>query len=110
MNYPLLEAILSFVGGPSLSLPMVHRHHELNRYVHPVDAAGFAERLAALLASYAPEAVAAQLILLSSHDMPRFRSLVSGDLAAVRLGTLLQMTLPGAPSREKSFLLFLRCL
>jgi glycosidase len=29
--------------------------------------------------------------------MPRLRTLVSGDLAAVRLAVLLQMTLPGAP-------------
>lgn len=41
--------------------------------------------------------MAAQLNLLSSHDMPRLRTLVSGDLAAVRLAVLLQMTLPGAP-------------
>ena len=32
-----------------------------------------------------------------SHEMPRLRTLVSGDLAAVRLAVLLQMTLPGAP-------------
>ncbi len=38
------------------------------------------------------------LNLLSSHDMPRIRSLLSGDLAAVRLAVILQMTLPGAPS------------
>ncbi len=41
--------------------------------------------------------MAAQLNLLSSHDMPRLRTLLSGDLAAVRLAVLLQMTLPGAP-------------
>jgi len=57
----------------------------------------FASELTAQAAPYAPATVAAQLNLLGSHDMPRLRTLVSGDLAAVRLAVLLQMTLPGAP-------------
>ncbi len=97
MNYPLLEAILSLVGGPSLDQALVARHHELGRNVHPSDGPGFADRLRIVLDAYHPATGAAQLNLLSSHDMPRFRSLVSGDLAAVRLATLLQMSLPGAP-------------
>ena len=40
---------------------------------------------------------AVQLNLLSSHDTPRFLTLCSGDLDALRLATLLQLTLPGAP-------------
>ncbi len=98
MNYPLLEAILSFVGGPSLDHGLVAGHHELSQHVHPGDGAAFAATLAGLLAAYAPATNGAMLNLLSSHDMPRIRSLVSGDLAAVRLAVLLQMTLPGAPS------------
>lgn len=97
MNYPLLDAILSFVGGDSLDAASVAAHHELRKHVRFTDAAGFAARLGELLTVYAPETVAAQLNLLSSHDMPRFRTLVNGDLAAFRLGTVLQMTLPGAP-------------
>jgi cyclomaltodextrinase len=97
MNYPLLEAILGFVGGPSLDTALVASHHELSMHVRPSDAANFAWALEAQAAAYAPATVAAQLNLLSSHDMPRFRTLVSGDLAAVRLAVLLQMTLPGAP-------------
>ena len=98
MNYPLLEAILSFVGGPSLSHGLVAGHHELSQHVHPGDGARFAAALAGLLAAYDPATNGAMLNLLSSHDMPRIRSLLSGDLAAVRLAVLLQMTLPGAPS------------
>ena len=97
MNYPLLEAILGFVGGPSLDAALVASHHELSLHVRPSVAAGFAMELTAQAAAYAPTTVAAQLNLLSSHDMPRLRTLLSGDLAAVRLAVLLQMTLPGAP-------------
>ena len=97
MNYPLLEAILGFVGGPSLDTALVASHHELSMHVRPSAAASFAATLVTLVAAYEPATVAAHLTLLSSHDMPRFRTLVSGDLAAVRLAVLLQMTLPGAP-------------
>ena len=37
------------------------------------------------------------LNLLGSHDAPRARTVCGGDLASVRIATLLQMTLPGAP-------------
>jgi len=97
MNYPLLEAILGFVGGPSLDTALVASHHELSLHVRPSAAAGFAAALTAQAAAYERATVAAQLNLLGSHDMPRLRTLVSGDLAAVRLAVLLQMTLPGAP-------------
>lgn len=97
MNYPLLEAIYSFVGGPSLDLALVGAHHELSRHVSPTDGPGLAARLAGILDAYHPATNAAMLNLLSSHDMPRLRSLLRGDLAAVRLATLLQMALPGAP-------------
>ena len=36
--------------------------------------------------------------LLDSHDTPRFLSMVGGDTASLRLATLIQMTMPGAPS------------
>ena len=38
-----------------------------------------------------------QLNLLGSHDAPRVRSVLGGDLAGVRMATLLQCLLPGAP-------------
>ena len=97
MNYPLLEAILGFVGGPSLDTALVASHHELSMHVRPSDATTFASAVLSQAAAYAPATVASQLNLLSSHDMPRLRTLVSGDLAAVRLAVLVQMTLPGAP-------------
>jgi glycosidase len=39
-----------------------------------------------------------QLNLLDSHDTPRLLSIVQNDRASVRLGTILLMTFPGAPS------------
>jgi glycosidase len=41
--------------------------------------------------------VAVQLNVLGSHDAPRARTVLGDDVARVRLATLLQATLPGAP-------------
>ena len=46
---------------------------------------------------YDPAIVAAQLNLLGSHDTPRILTMCGGDLDAVRLATLVQMTVIGAP-------------
>jgi cyclomaltodextrinase / maltogenic alpha-amylase / neopullulanase len=96
MNYPLLETILGFVAGTKLERTLVART-ALSKGRYRGGARAFATRLRALLGAYAPETVAAQLNLLSSHDIPRFRTLAGGDATAFLLGTLLQMSLPGAP-------------
>jgi len=41
---------------------------------------------------------AAQYNLIGSHDTPRARTVLAGDAAALRVATLLLLTLPGAPS------------
>jgi neopullulanase len=97
MNYPLAEAILGYVGGSSLDMGIVHGHNEYRQHVHPLDGAGFAARLVELLGIYEADVVAVQLNLLGSHDAPRVRTVLGGDLAAVRMATLLQFLLPGAP-------------
>jgi cyclomaltodextrinase / maltogenic alpha-amylase / neopullulanase len=97
MNYPLAEAILGFAGGPSLDMSVVPGHHEYVDAIRPLDGPGFAARLTETLEAYDPAVVAAQLNLLGSHDAPRVRTILGRDDAAVRLATLLQMTLPGAP-------------
>ncbi len=97
MDYPLTEAILSFAGGSRLDMDVVRGHHEYSAHVSPLDGPAFAGRLVDLLAAYEPEAVAAQLNLLGSHDTPRLRTVLGDDLTGVRLATLIQMTLPGAP-------------
>ena len=97
MNYPLTEAILSFVGAGRLDGELVARTDEYGRTVRPIDGPEFGRQLERVMALY-PEAVASVLLnLLDSHDTPRFLSLASGDKSALRLATLIQMSLPGAP-------------
>jgi neopullulanase len=98
MDYPLGEAILGFAGGPSLDMGVVRAHLEYERHLRPLDGPGFAERLMALLGAYDPDVVAVQLNLIGSHDAPRALAVLGGDAAAMRMATLLQCTLPGAPS------------
>jgi len=96
MNYPLAEAIIGFVAGPSLNEALLRSHHEYGM-VTRLDGAGFAGRLGELLGAYAPETNAVQLNLLDSHDTPRVLSIFGNDREAMELATLLQGTLPGAP-------------
>jgi neopullulanase len=97
MDYPLAEAILGYVGGGSIDWSVVRGHAEYSRYIRPLDGVAFAARLEELLGMYDPDVVAVQLNLIGSHDAPRVRSVLGGDLRAVRLATILQSTLPGAP-------------
>ena len=97
MNYPLAESILSFVGAGHLDLPLVARTHEYGRRVRSIDGPEFGRQLADVMATYSPDVASLQLNLLDSHDTPRFISLAGGDATALRLGTLIQMTLPGVP-------------
>jgi cyclomaltodextrinase / maltogenic alpha-amylase / neopullulanase len=97
MNYPLAEAILSFVGAGRLDEALVSKTHEYARHVRPIDGPEFGRQLTSVMATYAPEVASLQLNLLDSHDTPRFISLAGGDATALRLATLIQMTLPGVP-------------
>ncbi len=96
MNYPLTMAILGFVAGerldPALPLPF-----EYQGRLRPLDGRGLRSRIEELAALNPAEVTAVQLNLLGSHDTPRLLTLCGGDLDSVRLATLLQMTLPGAP-------------
>jgi len=98
MNYPLGAAITSFVGAGCLDRRVLDQHEMVGRAVFPVDGAGFADRLTRALTVYEPDVTAAQLNLLDSHDTPRFLSMVGGDTTSLRLATLIQMTVPGAPT------------
>lgn len=97
MNYPLAEALISFVGGMRLQPAIIAQHAELRRMIRPDDAAGFAARLERLLSIYRPETTRAMLNLLDSHDTPRLLTIVAGDRATVLMSWLAVMTLPGAP-------------
>lgn len=97
MNYPLAQAILGYAPGEHLDLPLALRHDEYRRHLVRRDGAAFAAELERLLASTDPDVTAVQLNLLDSHDTARFLTMARGDVASLRLATLLQMTLPGAP-------------
>jgi neopullulanase len=62
-----------------------------------IDGAGLADGLLRMYAGYSPEANEANQNLLGSHDTPRFLHEVEGRREVLRLATVLQMTVPGAP-------------
>jgi cyclomaltodextrinase len=97
MNYPLAEATLGYAAGQHLDLQVASQHNEYQRYLVPRDGESFRRELERLQALYDPAVTAVMLNLLGSHDAPRARTVCGGDLASVRIATLLQMTLPGAP-------------
>jgi cyclomaltodextrinase / maltogenic alpha-amylase / neopullulanase len=67
------------------------------KHLEQLDAPSFAQKLEELLAVHPEEITQAQLNLLGSHDTPRVLSVTGGDVNSVKLMTILQMTLPGAP-------------
>lgn len=97
MNYLFTRACLGFfashgtglddsvIGGTGLSP------------VDRLDAAEFRSSVDALLQLYPWPATLAQLNLLDSHDTPRFLTAACRDDSSLRLATLFQMTIPGAP-------------
>jgi cyclomaltodextrinase len=96
MNYPLTEALIAFCAGDRVSPSKVK-----GRSYFPcpaIDAQTFGRRLSHLHSIYDWETTQVQYNLLDSHDTPRLLSLAQGDKATLRLSTLLQMTLPGAPA------------
>ena len=97
MNYTLLCATIGFAAGRHLDARIVGQHAWLARRIVPLDGPAFGARLEHLTALYRPVARDAMLNIVGSHDTPRVRTTAGGDLAAVRLAMLAQMTLPGAP-------------
>lgn len=93
MNYILNRACLGFFGGERLDITQRPGGYTLQ----PLSASQFADTVDDILNLYNWQVTLAQLNLLSSHDMPRFLTLVQGDKAALKLATLFQMTFPGAP-------------
>ncbi len=98
MNYPFAEATISFCAGSHLDRRVVGQHGDLASTVRPEDGPTFARRLEHVLSTYDPAIAAVQLNLLDSHDTPRLLSMCGGDTDSVRLATLVQMTVAGAPS------------
>ena len=96
MNYPLGAAIVGFAAQAHLDLDQ-QLPGELRGVLRPLDGTSLWARLEELAALNHPDVTAVQLNLLDSHDTPRVLTLAGGDLDSLRLATLLQTTLPGAP-------------
>ena len=96
MNYLFTRACIAYFIGPAVDAD------ELKPTclypTDPTDVGTFRASLERLLGLYPWGVTSAMLNLLDSHDMARFLSLARGDLSALRLATLFQMTYPGAPS------------
>ena len=98
MNYLVTAAVLSFCGGAHVDMNMVNQAGGLKDRVHPeMDANGFASEIDRLTNLYSPEITRSQLNLFDSHDMPRFLTCVSNDVASLQLAMLFMFTYPGAP-------------
>ncbi len=96
MNYLFTRACIAFFIGA-----VVDRDELAKTSFRTLDATGaaaFQKAIERVLGLYHPNVNAVQLNLLDSHDMPRFVTLARGDVSALRLATLFQMTYPGAPS------------
>lgn len=93
MNYVWNRACLGFFGQEALDTS----HRPGGFPIRPLTGVEFGREMERLLAACPWEVTQAQLNLLSSHDMPRFLTLVGGDKRRLRLAVLFQMTFPGAP-------------
>ena len=98
MNYPVAVAILGFVGGPAIDQDVIAGQSNYARAVRALDGAAFGAAVERQLSLYDPAVTAVQYNLIGSHDTPRARSVMGGAVERLRLGTLLQMVLPGAPA------------
>lgn len=96
MNYQFTAACVGFFSEGRRDDSLISGMMGLPEVPH-MDASAFADRCKQLLEIYPKQNALAQLNLLDSHDMPRFLSMVSGDVRTFRLATLFQMTYPGAP-------------
>jgi cyclomaltodextrinase len=98
MNYPLGIAILGFAGAGELNQEAIDGQSDYRRFLHPMDGPELGRRVDHLMAVHDPAVTAAQYNLIGSHDTPRARTVLAGDPAALRVASLLLLTMPGAPS------------
>jgi len=93
MNYFFAKAAISFFAKRTLN---PDNHHPDLKF-QPELADKFRDRLDWQVRAYDWEIVQTQLNMLDSHDSPRALWMAGGDISALRLAVLLQMTMPGAP-------------
>ena len=96
MNYQLTHAAVGFFGGDSFDQKLAEGMMGLP-LPQAVSVETFAHRTSELLKIYPEEFAYAQLNLLDSHDMPRFLSLMNGNVDKLKLAYTFVLTYPGAP-------------
>ena len=98
MNYPLGLAILGFASGGRLDQAAIDGQADYRQFLIALDGPAFGSRVDRLVAVHDPVTVGLQYNLIGSHDSPRARTCLAGDIAALRLAMVLLLTLPGTPS------------
>ena len=96
MNYQLTQAAVGFFGGDSFDQKLAEGMMGLP-LPQAMSVETFAHRTSELLKIYPEEFAYAQLNLLDSHDMPRFLSLMNGNVDKLKLAYTFVLTYPGAP-------------
>jgi neopullulanase len=96
MNYLFTRACIAFFIGDAVDEPELRKTSLFPP--GPPGAEAFRKAIEKLLDQYHPAVTGVMLNLLDSHDMARFLTLARGDVSALRLATIFQMTYPGAPS------------
>ncbi len=93
MNYVFSRLALGFFGGKTLN-----KEYKPGGYtLMELDGRDLAAGVHHMYSLYSWEVAQSQLNLLDSHDTARTLWTVGGDESALRLCTLFQMTMPGAP-------------
>jgi glycosidase len=95
MNYLFTQACIGFFVGEKMDKNLVADVGYAP--VPALDAQDFAYSLNSLLGLYDKAVNDVQMNLLDSHDTARYLSIAKGDLSALKLATLCQMTYPGVP-------------
>jgi cyclomaltodextrinase / maltogenic alpha-amylase / neopullulanase len=93
MNYIFSRGALGFFGANTLRLDYKPGGHQLA----PLNAVAFAKTIDEMIKLYPWPVMQVQLNLLGSHDTARPLWIMGEDESALRLCTLFQMTMPGAP-------------
>jgi neopullulanase len=93
MNYVFSRLALGFFGGETLNTEYKPGGYTLVE----LDGRDLAAGVHHMYGLYSWEVAQAQLNLMDSHDTARTLWTVGGDVSALRLCTLFQMTMPGAP-------------
>ncbi|HYP40447.1 MAG TPA: glycoside hydrolase family 13 protein, partial [Chloroflexia bacterium] len=94
MNYIFARLAMGFFGAETINSDIVL---DGDRHL-PLNAEQMRRGIDEMLGLYDWQIDLAQLNMLDSHDTPRALWHMGGDMSALKLCTLLQMTMPGAPN------------